>query len=81
MVAVVVARTFPALQQPDWPDQARLEEVRARDHEDAAARLRGRGPQPLDDSPDVVEGKAFLLQAGDCAESFYDWKRRTCARS
>ena len=27
----------------------------------------------LDDLAEVVEGKAFLLQAGDCAESFYDW--------
>ena len=27
----------------------------------------------LDDLAEVVEGQAFLLQAGDCAESFYDW--------
>ena len=27
----------------------------------------------LDRLADVVEGKAFLLQAGDCAESFHDW--------
>jgi 3-deoxy-7-phosphoheptulonate synthase len=27
----------------------------------------------LDRLADVVEGRAFLLQAGDCAESFYDW--------
>ena len=27
----------------------------------------------LDRLADVVEGRAFLLQAGDCAESFHDW--------
>ena len=27
----------------------------------------------LDRLADVVEGKAFVLQAGDCAESFHDW--------
>jgi 3-deoxy-7-phosphoheptulonate synthase len=27
----------------------------------------------LDRLADVVDGRAFLLQAGDCAESFHDW--------
>jgi 3-deoxy-7-phosphoheptulonate synthase len=27
----------------------------------------------LDRLADVVDGKAFVLQAGDCAESFHDW--------
>ena len=67
-------RGFPALQQPDWPDQARARGGPRGDHEDAAARLRRRGAAACSTRlADVVEGRAFLLQAGDCAESFYDW--------
>jgi 3-deoxy-7-phosphoheptulonate synthase len=63
-------RSRPAAQQPDWPDPAELDQVtkelagypplvfagEARDLTTALAR--------------VGAGEAFLLQAGDCAESF-----------
>lgn len=59
-----------ARQQPDWPDEGRL---------DAALKTLGTFP-PLvfagesrrltDALGGVAEGNAFLLQAGDCAESF-----------
>jgi 3-deoxy-7-phosphoheptulonate synthase len=66
-------RAYSAEQQPDWPDDAGLdgvvEELRrlpplvfageARSLKDALAR--------------VGRGEAFLLQAGDCAESFSDF--------
>ncbi|MGZ4757343.1 MAG: 3-deoxy-7-phosphoheptulonate synthase, partial [Acidimicrobiia bacterium] len=60
----------PAAQQPDWPDDGSLEA--------ALAELRGLPPlvfageaRSLTKSLGLVaEGKAFLLQAGDCAESF-----------
>ncbi|HWQ01673.1 MAG TPA: 3-deoxy-7-phosphoheptulonate synthase class II [Gaiellaceae bacterium] len=66
-------RGLPALQQPDWPDQARLEEVRAEITRMPPLVFAGEARGLLERLGDVVEGKAFLLQAGDCAESFYDW--------
>jgi 3-deoxy-7-phosphoheptulonate synthase len=66
-------RGFPALQQPDWPDQARLEEVRAEIGGMPPLVFAGEARSLLDRLADVVEGRAFLLQAGDCAESFHDW--------
>lgn len=66
-------RSRPAAQQPAWPDEAALEQTlkvlstypplvfagEARDLEASLAR--------------VANGEAFLLQAGDCAESFDDF--------
>ena len=61
---------FPALQQPNWPDQAKLT---------AALESLGKLP-PLVFAGEIrtlkkqlaqaVEGKAFLLQGGDCSEDF-----------
>ena len=63
-------RAKPAAQQPDWPDEAAL---------DAALKELG-GYPPLvfagearaltSQLASVANGEAFLLQAGDCAESF-----------
>src|SRR6266545_1764445 len=63
-------RTLPAAQQPDWPDPAALDQALSQ-----VARL-----PPLVFAGEVrtlhgllaraAEGHAFLLQAGDCAESF-----------
>jgi hypothetical protein len=39
----------------------------------SAAGVRRRGPQPDGRSWPVAEGKAFLLQGGDCAESFAEF--------
>src|SRR5947199_9955462 len=62
-----------ALHQPDWPDQAAVD----------VARERLRGMPPLvfagearllgESLAQVAAGRAFLLQAGDCAESFHDF--------
>jgi len=62
--------TLPALQQPQWPDRAALETV--------AQRLEGLPPLVLAAECDqlkerlaaVARGEAFLLQGGDCAETF-----------
>ncbi|WP_330164972.1 3-deoxy-7-phosphoheptulonate synthase class II [Catellatospora vulcania] len=69
---VAAALAAPAAQQPDWPDPARL----------AAARrtLAGAPPLVLPTEVDrlrerlaaVARGEAFLLQGGDCAETFTD---------
>ncbi len=63
-------RTFPAAQQPDWPDPGILGEVAAK----LAASPPLVSPQACDrlrDSlADAGRGEAFLLQGGDCAETF-----------
>src|ERR1700730_16379420 len=70
-------RDREALQQPEWPDAARLEAVpRARP---ARPRLvfAGEARQVKAALAEVAAGRAFLLQAGDCAESFHDFERVT----
>jgi 3-deoxy-7-phosphoheptulonate synthase len=62
--------TAPALQQPQWPDRDRLDAV--------LRELAGLPPLVLPAECDqlkqrlaeVADGKAFLLQGGDCAETF-----------
>jgi 3-deoxy-7-phosphoheptulonate synthase len=63
-------RALPAAQQPEWPDPAA--------YDAAVATLAGLPPLVFAGEADsltealalVSEGKAFLLQAGDCAEAF-----------
>jgi len=63
-------RSLPAAQQPDWPDPAGLRAV--------ATELGGRPPLVVAAEVDllrsrlaaVARGEAFLLQGGDCAETF-----------
>ncbi|MGH9128218.1 MAG: class II 3-deoxy-7-phosphoheptulonate synthase [Acidimicrobiales bacterium] len=66
-------RERPAGQQPAWPDEGAL---------DAALKTLGLMPplvfagearQLQGGLAEVAAGRAFLLQAGDCAESFADW--------
>jgi len=63
-------RERPAAQQPDWPDEAAL---------DAALKtlsglpplvFAGEARRLTDHLGLVADGRAFLVQAGDCAESF-----------
>ena len=66
-------RAFPIQQQPDYPDAARLADVERQ--------LRGLPPlvfaQEIRDLKhylaDVGEGRGFLLQGGDCAETFSEF--------
>ncbi len=66
-------RAKPISQVPDYPDPARLEAVEKR--------LRGYPPLVFAGEArnltaalgNVAEGKAFLLQGGDCAESFAEF--------
>ncbi|HJY24290.1 MAG TPA: 3-deoxy-7-phosphoheptulonate synthase, partial [Actinomycetes bacterium] len=63
-------RTLPAAQQPDWDDAAELDRT--------LATLRSLPPLVLPSECDtlrhrlaaVARGEAFLLQGGDCAETF-----------
>ena len=63
-------RNLPAAQQPEWPDDAAMREV--------AGTLAGLPPLVVASEVDqlrerlgaVARGEAFLLQGGDCAETF-----------
>gem|GEM_PF-4353440 len=64
---------YPAAQQPDWPDQAGLD--RALKHITSYPPLvfAGEARSLQSSLARVAAGNAFLLQAGDCAESFEEF--------
>src|SRR5436309_4173236 len=66
-----------ALHQPEWPDRARLEEVKRKLHALPPLVFAGEARQVRAALADVAAGRAFLLQAGDCAESFHDYEKLT----
>src|SRR5215831_15175423 len=66
-----------ALHQPEWPDGARLAEVKRKLHAYPPLVFAGEARQVRAGLAEVAEGRAFLLQAGDCAESFHDFARLT----
>src|SRR5580704_16405843 len=70
-------RDFEALQQPEWPDEARVEAVRRKLHALPPLVFAGEARQLQAALGEVAAGRAFLLQAGDCAESFHDFSRLT----
>jgi 3-deoxy-7-phosphoheptulonate synthase len=70
-------RDREALQQPEWPDEARAAEIRRRLHTQPPLVFAGEARQVRAALADVAAGRAFLLQAGDCAESFHDFDRLT----
>jgi 3-deoxy-7-phosphoheptulonate synthase len=63
-------RTLPALQQPDWPDPTVVEAVRDRLRQLPPLVFAGEARALTHSLGEASEGRAFLLQAGDCAESF-----------
>src|ERR671927_798769 len=63
-------RGFPAAQQPDWPSGERVEAERARLAAMPPLVFAGEARALRDALANVAEGRAFLLQAGDCVESF-----------
>jgi 3-deoxy-7-phosphoheptulonate synthase len=65
-------RQLPAGQQPDWPDAAALAGVRERLRAVPPLVFAGEARALLAALGEVCEGRAFLLQAGDCVESFRD---------
>jgi 3-deoxy-7-phosphoheptulonate synthase len=66
-----------ALHQPEWPDPARLEEVKRKLHAYPPLVFAGEARQVRSALAEVAAGRAFLLQAGDCAESFHDYEKLT----
>jgi 3-deoxy-7-phosphoheptulonate synthase len=62
--------TLPVLQQPQWPDSDRLQEVVRRLESLPPLVLATECDQLKDRLAAVARGEAFLLQGGDCAETF-----------
>jgi 3-deoxy-7-phosphoheptulonate synthase len=63
---------FPVVQQPDWPDQGALDATYKRLSLLPPLVFAGEARTLLASLGRVAKGEAFLLQAGDCAESFHD---------
>ena len=66
-------RSKPILQQPDWPDKAKLAEVEKTLASYPPLVFAGEARRLTEQLGRVAEGKAFLLQGGDCAESFAEF--------
>jgi 3-deoxy-7-phosphoheptulonate synthase len=62
-------RSRPAAQQPAWPDEAHFERVVKQLSAQPPLVFAGEARQLTAELARVAEGEAFLLQAGDCAES------------
>ena len=63
-------QAYPAQQQPDWPDTAALDVVLKKVSEQPSLVFAGESRALQSALGQVAEGRAFMLQAGDCAESF-----------
>ena len=66
-------RQFPAAQQPDWPDADALKKAEARLSTLPPLVFAGEARLLTAQLAEVANGEAFLLQAGDCAESFAEF--------
>lgn len=66
-------RERPAAQQPTWPDEGALEATLKALSAMPPLVFAGEARQLQGALAEVAAGRAFLLQAGDCAESFADW--------
>ena len=63
-------RELSAAQQPDWPDPAHVRAVVAELAEQPPLVFAGECDQLKDELAAVARGEAFVLQGGDCAETF-----------
>ncbi|MCE2926606.1 MAG: 3-deoxy-7-phosphoheptulonate synthase class II [Rickettsiales bacterium] len=66
-------RTLPIKQQPSYPDAAQLREVEETLRGLPALASPTEARSLKRELADVAQGKAFLLQGGDCAESFAEF--------
>ncbi len=66
-------RACPIRQVPSYPDQAKLEEMERRIGKYPPLVFAGEARRLKAQLALVSEGKAFVLQGGDCAESFSDF--------
>jgi 3-deoxy-7-phosphoheptulonate synthase len=70
-------RELRVSQQPEWPSPEQAEAVRARLAKLPPLVFAGEARALQASLGQVVEGRAFVLQAGDCAESFHDFSAIT----
>ncbi|EQD26803.1 phospho-2-dehydro-3-deoxyheptonate aldolase, partial [mine drainage metagenome] len=70
-------KELPALQQPDWPDKLALERAISQLASLPALVRAAEVHQLRSELARVANGGAFLLQAGDCSESFDEFSART----
>ncbi len=66
-------RAFPAQQQPRWPDEASYEATLKTLAGYPPLVFAGEARALTAQLAQVAAGQAFVLQAGDCAESFHDF--------
>src|ERR1043165_1053458 len=66
-------KTKPALQQPDYPDPRAVDGVVERLKNYPPLVFAGEARRLKDSLAKVAHGEAFLLQGGDCAESFAEF--------
>ena len=66
-------RELPADQQPDWPDEAAVERALKQLSTLPPLVFAGEARKLTTALANVAEGRAFVLQAGDCAESFHEF--------
>jgi 3-deoxy-7-phosphoheptulonate synthase len=66
-------RGHTALQQPSWPDRSALDRIEKQLSQLPPLVFAGEARDLMAKLGEVAEGRAFLLQAGDCAESFDDF--------
>lgn len=66
-------RNFTAVQQPDWPDEGALDRALKQVASYPPLVFAGEARALQSSLAQVAAGNAFLLQAGDCAESFEEF--------
>ncbi len=66
-------RSKPVAQVPEYPDAAKLKSVEERLRAFPPLVFAGEARRLMENLGHVAEGKAFLLQGGDCAESFAEF--------
>lgn len=66
-------RAKPRIQMPDYPDQAALEAVEAQLSKYPPLVFAGEARRLKTQLAEVAAGRAFILQGGDCAESFAEF--------
>ncbi|MGI8420761.1 MAG: class II 3-deoxy-7-phosphoheptulonate synthase [Gaiellaceae bacterium] len=66
-------RAHPARHQPEWPDEVAADAARATLKGLPPLVFAGEARQLRSSLARVAEGRAFLLQAGDCVESFHEF--------
>ncbi|MFC0407780.1 class II 3-deoxy-7-phosphoheptulonate synthase [Roseomonas elaeocarpi] len=70
-------REMPIRQVPDYPDQAALQSMEERLASFPPLVFAGEADRLTARLADAAEGRAFVLQGGDCAESFGDFRADT----